>query len=267
MTLPEYLADVARELRDRSASIRRDFATHRPSAGANREDLVERFLVEHLPKRFGVSTGLLISHDGLLSNQADLVVVDQINNAPLYGTARNKLWPVECVYSLIEVKTSLGPSDISDSVAKGRRFKTLQRTFCEGPFRQRIQDSLFVIWAFDSAHPETVKGNLLQALEGVPRAEQPDFVVVPHRLVAKAGTYLELSRIGQPGSPHRQELEARHVTDIGSLVPEPVEVNDLGENSLLAWYLWFDSWLRQAGPRLVDLINYLPPDAVFGRRI
>lgn len=48
---------------------------------------------------------MVISHEGLFSNQADLVVVDALNNSPLYGTSRNQLWPVEAVYSLLEVKT------------------------------------------------------------------------------------------------------------------------------------------------------------------
>src|SRR5437867_4405276 len=148
MTLPDYLADVAKELRSKSAAIRRDFASHRPSAGDNREDLVERFLIDHLPKRFGVSSGLIISHVGLFSKQADLVVVDHHNNAPLYGSSRTKLWPVEAVYGLIEVKTSLSPSNIADAITKGRHFKTLPRQFCTGPQPPRIADSLFVIWAF-----------------------------------------------------------------------------------------------------------------------
>lgn len=267
MTLPDYLADVARALREQSASIRRDFAVHRPSAGGNREDLVERFLAEHLPQRFGVSTGLVISHDGLFSNQADLVVVDTVNNAPLYGSFRNKLWPVESVYALVEVKTSLSPSELRDCVSKGRRFKTLRREFCEGPFSQRITDSLFVIWAFDSPSADLLKAHLVEVLRDVPRSEQPDFVIVPDRLVAKAGAYLEVAVLGQEGSPHRRALQAQHGTELKSFVPGVSEVYDLGDNSLLAWYLWFDSWLRQAGPRLTDPVKYLPPDAVFGRRV
>ena len=121
--LANYLSDVAREMRAQSLAMRRDFATHRPSAGANREDLVESFLSQHLPKKFGVSTGLVISSEGVFSNQADLLVVDDQNNAPLYGTARNKLWPVEAISAFIEVKTSLGPAEIADAIAKARRFK------------------------------------------------------------------------------------------------------------------------------------------------
>src|SRR5689334_20939132 len=124
MTLPDYLADVARELRAKSGSIRRDFATHRPSAGEIREEIVSGFLHDHLPTRYGVSSGLLFSHAGQFSREADVLVVDQLNNAPLYGSSRSKLWPVEAVFALLEIKTELTPTQLKDAVAKGRRFKS-----------------------------------------------------------------------------------------------------------------------------------------------
>lgn len=267
MLLPEYLADVAREMRSKSAAIRRDFASHRPSAGDNREDLVEHFLVDHLPRKYGVSTGMVISHDGAFSNQADLVIVDALHNSPLYAATRNQLWPVEAVYALVEVKTNLTPSEINDAVEKCRRFKRLPRRFCEAGQGQRIADSLFVIWGFDCPSPSTLKQNLLASLSSVPRSEQPDFVVVPDRIVARAGNYLELSKFGQPNSSYRAQLHAQHGPNLEALIPEAAEIDDLGENALLAWYLWFDSWLRQAGSRLTNPVAYLPPDQIFGRSI
>jgi hypothetical protein len=258
--LSDYLTDVARDMRAKSAAIRRDFASHRPSAGDNREDLVEKFLSQHLPKRFGVSSGLVISSDGVFSNQADLVIVDDHNNAPLYAATRNKLWPVEAVSAFIEVKTTLNPAEIADAVAKARRFKTLRRVFCDAGQSQRITESLFVLWSFEAPTAETFKANLTAALADVPRAEQPDLIIVPDRLVARAGTYLELSRLGQPNSPHRAQLHAQHGTDLSALDSGTNEVAELGENSLLAGYVWFDSWLRQAGSRLVDPTVYLPPN-------
>jgi hypothetical protein len=267
MTLPEYLSDVAREMRAKSAGIRRDFASHHPSAGENREHLVADFLDSHLPKKFGVSSGLIISHEGLFSNQADLVIVDQINNAPLYGTTRNKLWPIEAVYALVEVKTSLTPSNISDAVEKGRRFKTLPRRFCQSGQVQLTTDSLFVIWAFDAPSPEKTKDNLTESFTKLHRAEQPDLIVVPDSLVAQAGNYLELVRLGMPGSQYRQELEVKNGKNLKALLPEVVEVSNCGENALLAWYIWFDSWLRHAGVRLTDPLAYLPPSAEFGHKV
>lgn len=258
LVLADYLTDVARDMRAKSAAIRRDFASHRPSAGDNREDLVESFLSQHLPKRFGVSTGMVISSEGVFSNQADLVVVDDQNNAPLYASTRSKLWPAEAVAAFIEVKTSLGPAEIADAVAKARRFKTLRRIFCDAGHTQRITDSLFVLWGFDAPSAETFKANLANALAGVPRAEQPDLVIVPDRLVARAGTYLELSKLGQPSSPYRAQLVAQRGADLSALLPSSNEVAELGENSLLAGYVWLDSWLRQSGNRLVDPTVYLP---------
>ncbi len=265
MILPEYLSDVARDMRSKSVAIRRDFASHRLSAGENREDIVAEFLEHHLPRKFGVSSGMVISHDGVFSNQADLVVVDELNNAPLYGFTRNKLWPAEAVYALIEVKTTLHPAELTDAIAKGRRFKSLKRRFCEAGQVQRIVDSLFVIWAFDAAAPSTVKANLLAALADVPRSEQPDLIVVPDSFVARAGSYLEISKVGQAGSSCRNQLHSQHGIDLELLFPEPVEFCELGENALMAWYVWFDSWLRQAGSRLTDPVAYLPPDQIFGR--
>ena len=251
----------------KSTAIRRDFASHRSSAGTNREELVERFLVDHLPKRLGVSTGLIFSHEGKFSNQADLVVVDDQNNAPLYSDSPNKLWPVEAVYALIEVKTQLTPRDMADAISKGRRFKSLRRAFCETRSPQHIKESLFVIWSFESPCPQTLKSNLIEALSEVPRAEQPDLVVVPDRLVAKSGSYLELARLGQPDSSYRRNLHSQHGDNLSSLVPESVEVVELGANSLLAWYVWFDSWLRQAGTRFVNPIDYLPRGRNWGKRV
>ena len=266
VVLPEYLADVAHEMRAKSASIRRDFASHRLSAGENREDLVQGFLAEHLPKRFGVSAGMVISHDGAFSNQADLVVVDSLNNSPLYGTARNHLWPVEAVYSLIEVKTTLNPTDLKDSIAKGRKFKTLPRRFCEAGQGQRVSDSLFIIWGFDCPSPETLKSNVLAELAGIPLNEQPDFIVVPDQLLITCGSYLELSKLGQPGSAYRTQLQQQHGPDLSALLP-PALVMDLGENALLVCYVWFDSWLRQAGSRLTTPAAYLPVDQIYGRGV
>src|SRR5439155_10502484 len=111
-----------------------------------------------------------------------------------------------------------------DSVAKGRRFKTLKRQYCRTDQGPRVTDSLFVIWAFDSPSPATLKMNLLAALAGVPRPEQPDLVVVPDQLVARAGTYLELSVMGQPNSPHRIRLHEEHGPALDHLIPDAASV-------------------------------------------
>ena len=253
-------------MRSKSEGIRRDYSQHRPSAGDSQEDLVTKFLEDYLPKRFGVSTGHIISHDGKFSNQADIVIVDDQNNSPLHPDKRNKWWPVEAVYALIEVKTHLNDRDLKNAISKGQKFKRLQRRFCSSG-TQNINESLFVIWAFNSPSPETQKQNISKALQGVPQSEQPDFVIVLDHLVVQSGGYLELARLGQPGSPDHNQLTQQHGNNLSILLPESFEVYDLGANSLLTWYIWFDSWLRQAGSRFTNPVDYLPKEYTFGKKI
>ena len=256
MTMPNYMADVAEEMRWKSRMIRRDFAHHRLSAGENREDLVSEFLRQHLPSRFGVDTGFVISTDGQFSNQADLLVVDKENNAPLYPNYRNRLWPVESVYALVEVKTRLSPTAIKDAVAKGRKFKRMDREFCQASTPQKTTSSLFVIWAFESPEPGLVEQNFIEELRDTDVDEQPDLVIIPNVLVAQMGVYRDIAKLGEPGSQFRRDLEVKLDGDLSGVHQEPLTVYAFGENSLMAWYVWMDSWLRQAGSRFCDPIRY-----------
>ena len=266
MEVTRYWEDVVKQMANQSDAIRRDFAQHRLSAGSNREDIVERFLKRHLPKRFGIGTGFVFSHDGGLSNQADLLIVDDLNNSSFYPDDRNQLWPVEAVYALIEVKTRLHHSDLEEAITKGRRFKSLPRDFLDTGQPVRIADSLFVIWSFESPEAITVKRNLVELLNGITREEQPDLIVVPGCFVAMAGSLHELSRHGQPNSLHRTQLQSQHG---GSLPPfgEPPLFYELESHSLMAWYVWLDSWLRQVGTRHTNPSSYLPPNQILGRQV
>lgn len=268
MTMHDYLADIGREMSRKSESIRRDFRKHNLSSGENLEDIVRDFLIHHLPKRFGIKSGLVISHDDKFSNQADLLIVDEQNNAPLYPDLENQIWPVESVYALIEVKARLDGLALADSVAKGRRFKTLQRRFYETrtPVRH-IDSSLFAIWAFESVEPETLKRHLIDQLSDVPIDERPDLILVLGKVVAKCGSYLQIVRLGEATSRHRRELMSRYSGDLSGLIREATEVDHLRDNSLLVWSMWLDSWLRQAGARIADPFSYLPSEHHYGVRI
>jgi hypothetical protein len=267
VTVHEYFADIAEELSRRSDRIRLGFSTHRPSAGENREGIVASFLRDYLPQAFGIDTGLILSTSGEFSNEADVVVVDQIYNAPLYPSEPNKLWLIESVYALIEVKTTLTPDELQDAIQKCRRFKTLPRKFDSLPEPPRIADSLFVLWAFNGPKPETIKANLLKALHDVPVAEQPDFMVIPDSVVITTGRYRQLVLASRPNS----SLPAYTITDSEgnkTVVPESsMRVLDLGTNALLAWLIWFTSWLKAAGHRSAPLTAYLLQGHILGEEV
>jgi hypothetical protein len=262
-----YFADVAEKLRRDSDQLRRDFRTHHPSAGSNREDLVAKFLRGHLPKAFGIDTGLILSQSGHLAREADLVIVDQLWNAPLHPTTPKRLWLAEAVYALIEVKTTLTPSTLRDAMKKCRRFKTLPRTFDTAPpYSHRVIDSMFVLWAFEGPKPETIKKNVLKVTSGGPRSEQPDFIVVPDSIIAIAGQYGEIARTGYPGSPYREQVLREYEGDLERAIGEPVEMMELGAHSLFVFLGWITSWLKRAGPRSAPFTEYLASsDYEYGR--
>jgi len=208
---------------------------------------------------------LIISHDGDCSNEADLVIFDRINNTPLYPGFGKELWPVEAVYTLIEVKSNLPPGELKDAISKFRKFKNLKREFLSVKDGPRITDSLAILWSFDSSHPETLKKNLESEIADVPTAELPDFIVVPGKLVVQLGSYLEIANIGQPNSAHRNSLPQQYNND--SNFSNEIKVYNFGDDSLMIWYVWFDSWLRHAGERFYDPLKYLPKNTIWGKRV
>jgi hypothetical protein len=267
MDLPSYFTDVAAELERKSQAIRRDFATHRGAGGSNRENLIADVLRDYLPREFGIDTGLITAANGQFSNQSDLIVTDHSWNAPFYPSGPNRIWLVEAVYALLEVKTNLTVPEIADAVNKCRRFKALPRNFSEAPESPRISGSLFIIWSYECPASETLKANLAAALSGVPAHEQPDFVIVPGRLVATSGQYREISALGEVSSEYRRKLQATYGPNLELLAFDPIELREAGQDSLLIWLVWVLSWLKRAGSRNSELLSYLPPNKTWGKRL
>lgn len=267
MTVPDYFASIADELKRRSDRLRTGFSTHRLTVGENREGVVADFLREHIPQAFGVGTGLILSSSGEFSNQADLVIVDQLYNAPLFASEAKPLWLIESVYVLIEVKTNLSPSNIRDAVDKCRRFKTLPRQFHDLPELPKIPHSLFVLWAFDGPDPDTARRNVVDALRDVPRAEQPDFIVIPDSVIFTAGSYREISRLGLPDSALRNQLIQVTGGDLDLVLGRQIQGMNLGKNTLLAWLIWLTSWLKAAGHRSAPMNAYLTKGEILGEEV
>ncbi len=207
-----------------------------------------------------------MSKDGEFSNQADIVVTDKLNNAPLFPSAAEPIWLVESVYALIEVKTQLSPTTLKDSIKKCQRFKELNRNFYELT-QQNIYESLFVLWAFESPSSDTVGKNIRDAYKEIPIKLRPDFIVVPGGIVCRSGSYYEISKLGQENSNHRKNLIERYGNNINVVLLEGLEIEDLGDNSILAFIVWFSSWLQAAGGRNQLLTNYLPDNTIFGSRV
>src|SRR5262249_44421219 len=71
------------------------------------ESVVKSALRGILPGRFSIGTGFAITASGKTSPQLDLIIYDGFFNAPIILEGGIGLFPIECVYGFIEVKSVL----------------------------------------------------------------------------------------------------------------------------------------------------------------
>jgi len=97
---------------------------HHGDRGENREEILSQFLSKHLPRRYGVAKGEVITKAGQRSHAIDLIIYDRINCPVLYS-GMTKILPVEGVYGIIEMKSTLSKAELLDCTKKIERFKAL----------------------------------------------------------------------------------------------------------------------------------------------
>src|SRR4030066_1964538 len=86
------------------------FIQHAGDKGENREEILREFLENHLPKRYGVTKGEVITKQGNRSHAIDIIIYDAVN-CPLLNSGKTSIVPIEGVYGIIEVKSSLSKGD------------------------------------------------------------------------------------------------------------------------------------------------------------
>jgi hypothetical protein len=86
--------------------------------------VLRQFLQKHLPERYGVLKGEVITKVGLHSPSMDIIIYDKINSPVLYVGA-TQVVPIEGVYGAIEVKSKLTKAEFGDAVERIKAFKDL----------------------------------------------------------------------------------------------------------------------------------------------
>jgi hypothetical protein len=100
------------------------FINHSGDKGENREEFLMDFLKTHLPKRYGVTKGEVITKNGNRSHAIDIIIYDTVN-CPILYAGKTSILPIEGVYGIIEVKSSLSKAEFCDAAKKISSFKNL----------------------------------------------------------------------------------------------------------------------------------------------
>jgi hypothetical protein len=100
------------------------FIKHSGDKGENREHILREFLKTHLPKRYGVTKGEILTKEGQRSHAVDIIIYDALNCPVLYSE-QTAIVPIEGVYGIIEVKSRLSKAEFQDAARKIESFKRL----------------------------------------------------------------------------------------------------------------------------------------------
>jgi hypothetical protein len=122
MDMAEFFSHMEEGIAARSRQA--GFVAHAGDRGENREEVLRDFLSGHLPKRYGVVKGEVVTKEGLHSHAADVIIYDSVNCPVLYS-GQTAVVPIEGVYGVIEVKSRLSKQELQDAASKIESFKRL----------------------------------------------------------------------------------------------------------------------------------------------
>lgn len=114
-----------------SQKMRTDFEVtaqlvHSGSKGTARENILRNFLAEgRLPTKYAIGAGEVVGRTNDTSKQCDLVVYDRLNGVTLLYDESTQVYPIDCVYGIIEVKSTLSKSELIDALEKIKTLKAM----------------------------------------------------------------------------------------------------------------------------------------------
>ncbi|MCC8956179.1 hypothetical protein H8B02_22940 [Bradyrhizobium sp. Pear77] len=121
-----YLAAL-QQLADHSRRELAQLMPHYGERGRIAEEIIKGVLTRILPKRFSISTGVIFSADGQVSQQTDIVIYDNFYNSPLLSEFGSCVFPVETVYATVEVKSVLTKRELRKSMDAIMRLRSVGR--------------------------------------------------------------------------------------------------------------------------------------------
>lgn len=164
---------------------------HRGSKGKVREnEIIKEFLTKYCPSNIGLCDGEIVSTDDQISPQTDVVLYEKNTTPALLTKEGYQVFPIECVYGVVEVKSFLDKAQLQDSFEKIKKIKQMPKLAYEaqrGPIvlSTSLYDrewthfpTLGFVIAFDSLDLKTIKAHYMEFIAGHPSEQQIDSIWV-----------------------------------------------------------------------------------------
>lgn len=98
------------------------------SRGHSRESILTKHLRNLFPDSFGITRGQIIDSKGNRSNEIDIIIYDALKTPILYRAGDYRIIPVEGVYAIIFVETSLTQERLNKLIKTIANIKSFSKT-------------------------------------------------------------------------------------------------------------------------------------------
>ena len=119
--------EVAQQMRSELEKARKAIK-HPGLKGSSLEEAFRSFLRDYLPRSLDVSTGILIDASGNDSRQLDVIISDSAKTPIFYRSGGMRVIPVECAYTVIEVKAYLDADQLNSIFQNMKSVRNLKKT-------------------------------------------------------------------------------------------------------------------------------------------
>ena len=210
---------------------------HMGERGSSREEILLRYLKKYIPIKYEMNNGVIIDGTGEQSRQQDIIIYDSFNSPVLLNMQATKMVPIESVFSVIEVKSSLNKTEISKCVNNVSSVKSLVKDSLDGI---NSPTAGFVFAFTSSTTLETLLDNLVEANNEVEKHKQ-----ISALCVLDKGLIVNVSKKG-----------LKDITLLPNEDTTPAIIKNTAENNLMLFYLLLMQYLNQSTVSVPNLLKY-----------
>jgi hypothetical protein len=246
-----------------SQRMRADFEAsaeieHSGSKGTVREHYLQDFLRARLPGKYGIGAGEIVGRTrNTTSQQCDCIVYDRLNGVALISEGNVQVYPIDCVYGTIEVKSRLSKFELLDALEKLKVLKDMApRGLAQGggpgftsAYPRPQPFGMVFAYGLAGNSLESLLENLKEWEARNPPAHWPNYICV-----------LEAGVISHSGKVFEQCMSSEQIT--ANAWPHAVK---FGEDSLFQFYMTVHDVSARMHLGTVELHHYYDPPLRIGR--
>jgi hypothetical protein len=210
---------------------------HMGERGSSREEILLSYLRKYIPIKYEMNNGIIIDGTGEQSRQQDIIIYDSFNSPVLLNMQSTKMIPIESVFSVIEVKSSLNKTEINKCVNNISSVKSLVKYSLD----EINSPTAGFVFAFTSSTTlETLLDNLVEANNQVEKYKHISAVCVLDK-----GIIVNVSKKG-----------LKDIVLLPNVDSIPAIIKNTAENNLMLFYLLLMQYLNQSSVSVPNLLKY-----------